>query len=134
DIEMYSVGIDRKNKNNHFLHLNLADYSYFFGDNYLFDQLDSLPSPNLIIASPPCESWSVASAMRGGNASWKQETGDSLFEPQTPLSKFTIREKEEYNDVQFKFERSFLNRVNGELCTFNLIQIIKRYDPTYYII
>ena len=43
-----------------------------FGDNKLFDELDKLPKPDLIIASPPGERWSVASAMWGGNASWKQ--------------------------------------------------------------
>lgn len=47
DIEIYSIGIDRKNKSNHFINLNLADYSRLFGDNTLFDHLDSLPNPDL---------------------------------------------------------------------------------------
>ena len=66
EIEIYSIGLDIENKNDHFINLNLADYSYLFKDNTLFDTLDNLPKPDLIIASPPCESWSVASAMRGG--------------------------------------------------------------------
>lgn len=66
EIEIYSIGLDIENKNDHFINLNLADYSYLFKDNTLFDTLDKLPKPDLIIASPPCESWSVASAMRGG--------------------------------------------------------------------
>lgn len=65
DIEIYPIGMDIENKNDHFINLNLADYSRMFGDNTLFDTLDKLPSPDLIIASPPCESWSVASAMWG---------------------------------------------------------------------
>lgn len=65
-IEIYPIGIDIESKNNHFINLNLADYSRMFGDNKLFDELDKLPKPDLIIASPPCESWSVASAMWGG--------------------------------------------------------------------
>ena len=134
EIEIYSVGIDIENKNNHFINLNLADYSYLFGNNTLFDTLDKLPKPDLIIASPPCESWSVASAMRGGNACWKQEDGDSLFEPQAPLSRFTVRDYKDYEDYQFKPDKSFLKRVNGELCIFNTIQIIKRYKPKFYII
>lgn len=32
DIEIYSIGLDIENKNNHFINLNLADYSYLFGD------------------------------------------------------------------------------------------------------
>lgn len=133
-IEVYPIGIDIENKNNHFIPLNLADYSRLFGDNKLFDTLDELPKPDLIIASPPCESWSNASAMDRGNACWKQERGDSLFEPQIPLSRFTIRNKEDYRGYQFKFDKSLLKRINGELCIFNTIEIIKRYQPKYWII
>lgn len=134
DIEIYPIGIDIENKNDHFIELDLADYSYMFGNNKMYDTLNKLPRPNLIIASPPCESWSVASAMRGGNACWKQEEGDSLFNPQTPLSKFTIRGYKDYEGYQFKYDRSFLNRINGELTIYNTIQIIKKYKPEYYII
>ena len=73
NIAIYSVGLDVENKNDHFIHLNLADYSYMFGDNKMYYTLDRLPKPDLIIASPPCESWSVASAMDSGNACWKRE-------------------------------------------------------------
>lgn len=133
-IEMYSLGLDITNRNNHFINIDLANYGYLFGHTEMFDILDDLPSPDLIIASPPCESWSVASAMKGGNASWKQEQGDALFEPQTPLSRFTIRSYEDYEGYQFKYERSFINRINGELCTYNTIKIIERYNPEFYII
>lgn len=134
DIEIYSIGLDIENKNHHFINLNLADYSYLFGNTQLFDALDQLPSPDIIIASPPCESWSVASAMKDGNASWKQQKGDGLFSPQVPLSRFTIRDYKDYEGYQFKPEKSIINRINGELCTFNLIKIIKLYDPKVYII
>lgn len=135
NIDIYSIGLDIENKNNHFINLNLADYRYYlFGDKTLYKTLDKLPKPDFIIASPPCESWSVASAMDGGNACWKQEQGDSLFEPQTPLSRFTIRDYKDYEKYQFKPEKSLVTRINGELCVFNLIQIIKKYKPTYFII
>ena len=133
-IEFYSIGLDITNKNDHFINLNLGDYGYLFGDNQMFNKLDELPKPDLIIASPPCESWSVASAMAGGNASWKQEQGDALFEPQEPLSRFTIRGHEDYEKYQFKYERSFINRINGELCAYNTIKIIERYKPKVHII
>lgn len=45
NIEIYPIGIDIENKNNHFINLNLADYSRLFGDNALFDTLDKLPKP-----------------------------------------------------------------------------------------
>lgn len=136
-IEVYPIGIDIENKNNHFIPLNLADYSRLFGDNKLFDTLDELPHPDLIIASPPCESWSNASAIANGNACWKQEDlSDSLFEPQIPPSMFTIRTSKDYEDAyhNYQYDRQFMKRVNGELCAFNTIEIIKRYQPKYWII
>ncbi len=63
NIEIYPIGIDIERKNNHFIELNLADYSRLFGNGILFDTLDKLPRPDVILASPPCESFSVASAM-----------------------------------------------------------------------
>lgn len=137
DIEIYSIGLDIENKNNHFINLNLADYSRLFGDNTLFDTLDELPHPDLIIASPPCESWSVASAMKNGNACWKREdVSDSLFEPQVRPSPFTIRTKKEYQESHnnLDYAKQFIKRANGELTVFNTIEIIKRYNPKYFII
>ena len=137
NIEIYPIGIDIEHKNDHFINLNLADYSRLFGDNTLFDVLDQLPKPDLIIASPPCESWSNASAMTGGNACWKQEDlSDSLFIPQKEASMFTIRNASDYEEayINYKYDRQFMKRVNGELCAFNTIEIIKRYNPKYFII
>lgn len=134
EIELYSIGMDKEHKNDHFINLNLAAYSFDGKVNPLFKVLDQLPEPDMILASPPCESWSVASAMKNGNASWKQEAGDALFQPQIPLSRFTVRDYKDYEGVQFIPEKSLLNRINGELCTFNTIQIIKRYNPDFYII
>lgn len=137
NIKVYPIGIDIEKKNSHFIPLNLADYSRLFGDNKLFTTLDKLPHPDLIIASPPCESWSNASAIANGNACWKQENlSDSLFEPQIPPSMFTIRGKKDYEDAynNYQYDRQFMKRVNGELCIFNTIEIIKKYQPKYWII
>lgn len=137
DIEIHPIGIDIERKNNHFINLNLADYSRLFGNNTLFDTLDKLPKPDLIIASPPCESWSNASAIPNGNACWKKEDlSDSLFEPQREPSPFTIRSNSDYEQAynNYKYDRQFMKRVNGELCVFNTIEIIKRYRPEFFII
>lgn len=134
NFENYAIGIDRENKNSHFINLDLADYKRLFGDNTLFDTLDKLPKPDVILASPPCESWSVASAMDRGNACWKQERGDSLFEPQIELSRFTVRDYSDFEKYLPKPENSILTRINGELTIFNTIQIIKRYQPHIYVI
>lgn len=39
NIDIYPIGIDIENKNDHFINLNLADYGRLFGDNTLFDTL-----------------------------------------------------------------------------------------------
>ena len=59
-----------------------------------------------------------------------------MFSSQTPLSRFTIRGHKDYepSNVQFKYDRSFVNRINGELCTYNTIKIIKHFKPKFYII
>lgn len=67
NIDIYPVGIDIENKNNHFINLNLADYNRLFGDNTLFDELDKLPKPDLIIASPPVMLVLCLRAMLAGN-------------------------------------------------------------------
>src|SRR5699024_3760305 len=126
--EVYSVEWDKQHKN-----IDLyADIATVTSQQIL----EEFGKPDIIWASPPCESWSVASAMKDGNASRKQEKGDSLFSTQTPLSRFTIRGYKDYEpaNVQFKYDRSFVNRINGELCTYNTIKIIKHFKPKYYII
>ena len=137
NIEIYSIGMDIENKNNHFINLDLADYKRIFGDNTLFDVLDKLPKPDLVIASPPCESWSNASAMENGNACWKRnDVSDSLFAPQVRPSPFTIRANQDYESayINYQYDRQFLKRINGELTAFNTVEIIKRYRPQFWVI
>lgn len=137
EIEIYSIGLDIENKNDHFINLNLADYSYMFGNNQMYDTLDKLPKADLIIASPPCEYWSVASALKNGNGCWKREdVSDNLFVPQLQPSPFTIRTQKDYEQSHnnLNYQKQFLKRVNGELTVFNTIQIIKHYNPKYFII
>jgi DNA methylase (fragment) len=102
----------------------------------LWDVLDRLEPPDVILASPPCESWSVASAMKGGNACWKQEQGitTSLFGGYEESSKFTIRNKDDYSNYQFKYDKSFLTRINGEMCIYNTLKIIDHYKPKIFVI
>lgn len=124
DVENYSIGMDKESGSTNYIEVDLADLSGYFGKSKMMDSLSKLPKPDVIIASPPCESWSLGSTMQGGNACWSHTKGNS----------FTIRESEEYESVQFKQEKSFYNRVNGELTVFNLIKIIRCFEPKIYII
>lgn len=139
--EIYSIGIDIENKNSHFINCNLADYSRLFNeDGGVFQVLDELPKPDIILASPPCESWSNATAMKDGNASWYSETYENLFGEMKGTNNFTIRTKEQvesHNEItSFKkfWWKTFCSRINGELCTFNTVEIINRYKPKVWII
>lgn len=134
EIEIYSVGLDVENKNSHFLNQNLADYSRLFGSKDLWNSLDTLPKPDLIIASPPCESWSVASAMYEGNACWKREQLTDWEESRKEISPFTIRDIDDYDGYQYNPLTQVIKRVNGELCALNLTEIIRRYKPKYWVI
>ena len=121
--------------------MDLADYSQLFGDNKLFDELDKLPKPDVIFASPPCESWSNASAIKGGNICWQTETIYTLFGSYEMTSPFTLRDRgsfdKKFNDAtMFKpnWWKTIYNRNNGELCAFNTIRIIERYEPEIWVI
>ena len=104
--------------------------------NALWEQLDKLDRPDVILASPPCESWSVASAMKGGNACWKQEQDIiiNLFGEYERGSRFTIRNQADYEKYQFQYDKSFLTRINGEMCIYNTLKIIERYQPKVFVL
>lgn len=97
-----------------------------FDDFSLLEKLSQLPKPDVIIASPPCESWSMASAIKGGNSSWKH----------VKESDFIIRGVEDYEDekVQYKFTRSYLQRINGELTAYVVALLITLCEPKIYIV
>lgn len=136
-IVIYSIGRHSKNKISPDVNdVDLADFSRLFfgmGRDALFKTLDNLPKPDVILASPPCESFSLASTMKGGNACWMwdKNSDDSLT--------FKVRTKKQYdpafiNKKGFMIERQLLKRINGELCLFNTVEIIKRYQPKVWVI
>lgn len=116
NIENYSIGLDRLNKNEHFINVDLSSME-------CLEVLNTLPKPDLIIASPPCESWSIASAMNGGNACWKWKNDE-----------LNIRTKKEYSNTRYNNIKSSRNRIMGELTVLTLIEIIQYFKPKYYII
>lgn len=74
--------------------------------------------------------------MKGGNACWKQEKDMTinLFGEYEQGSKFTIRNQADYENYQFKYDKSFLTRINGEMCIYNTLKIIERYQPKVFVI
>ena len=125
DHKLIPIGLDIKKRRNDFVQLDLA-VNTLIHKKALESTLDGLSKPDVILASPPCESWSIGSAMAKGNACWKQE--------EKGLSRFTVRDYTDFERYQCKPLKSLLNRLNGELCIFNTIDIIKKYKPKFYII
>lgn len=122
DCEVYCIGIDQNGYG-----VNLADYSFMFGDDKLYNKLCDYPTPDIIFASPPCESWSVASGMKGGNSAyiWKE------------IDMLAIRPFESYKERFDNYDtyiRTMYTRINGELCLLNTFRIIDMFKPTYYFI
>jgi len=144
DVEIYSIGIDIENKNDHFIHLDLADYSEIFtGESEFFKKLDELPRPDTILASPPCESWSQATSLKNGTNYWQttQEINTLFGEYEVPTT-FTLQTKKNFDDALEKrsgafkacWHKTIYNQVNGILCAFNTLRIIERYKPRIWII
>lgn len=135
-IEYYAIGIDMeagtKNATQmNFINCNLADLGEYFGESTMWDTLDKLPKPDIILASAPCESYSMASAIKGGgNTPWKRDEDRN----------FIVRPKSELdaiNDTGTPYKRIFwksiYNRLNGEACCFNTTRIIERYEPKVWV-
>lgn len=130
-VDVIAIGVDKTQKSSaNFINLDLANYKIIFGDNTLFETLDKLPRPDIILASPPCESWSIASAMKGGNAfyKWSKNNDDLIVR--------TDKEITSKNHTPFKHypDKTLYTRINGELCAFNTIEIIRRYQPKVWVI
>lgn len=80
EADIYSVGIDIENKSTDFLNLNLGDISEYFGESLLFQELDKLPKPDIILASPPCFTGETrVNTPRGYKRIDKIKVGDEVY-------------------------------------------------------
>ena len=132
-IDVYGVGISHYGKDtNHYVNFNLADFSELFGAPSLASRLlKALPKPDIIVASPPCESWSHMTSINNGNIHWKRYAS-KLF-PENKI--FQLQDV----DVQSGFVKAndiktFYTRVNGELCHQNTWDIIKKTKPSVFMV
>ena len=142
-MDIYSIGIDVNGKSSdRFINLNLADYSDIFSESEMFRVLDELPKPDIILASPPCESWSNAGNIPGGgNAYWCTAKINTVLGEFDSDHKYSIQRKahlDKHNDtttnIKKRIDKSIKVRVNGELCALNSMLIIERYLPNVWII
>lgn len=132
-IEVYGVGISHYGKDtDHYVNFDLANFSELFGKPSLATRLlKVLPKPDIIVASPPCESWSHMTSINNGNIHWKRYAS-KLF-PENKI--FQLQDV----DVQTGFVKAadiktFFTRVNGELCHQNTWDIIKETKPSVFMV
>ncbi|MGZ9755496.1 hypothetical protein ACXYRO_01895 [Mycoplasma sp. 4013] len=122
--EIYTWDITEPTRNNHYK-LDLAS------DN-IVQLFWKYPRPDIIVASPLCQSFSCVLAMKGGGTPfWKlNETKDYVLE----------RSVEEFERLKGGFTKNlkadvqlFIKRL-GEKCLNNTIELIKFYKPKYFYI
>lgn len=127
--EVHSIGINDisfREKKNYFYHkidLSLNNFN-------LIKQLKALPHPDIILASPPCESWSGADC--AGKMTRKiDEQGNWIVQN----AKFYDEYNKKCHPVK---RRSFINkernRIIGESTIGATINIIKYFDPKFWVI
>lgn len=133
DIEIYGVGISHYGKNtDNYVNFDLSDFTELFGaDGVGYKLLKLLPKPDIIVASPPCESWSHMTSINNGNVHWKRYAS-KLF-PENKV--FQLQD----TDVATGFVKggsikTFYTRINGELCHQNTWEIIKTVKPKVFMV
>ncbi|AAC33770.1 putative C5 methylase MarMP [Mycoplasma phage MAV1] len=129
EFEVHSIGINYiefpKAKNYFYHRIDLS----ILNDN-LIQELNKLPKPDIILASPPCESWSIA------------DCGGRMFMGFDQTGNFIVKNKafyDEYNEkchpnkkrYFFQKERS---RIAGEATIAATVQIIKFFNPLVWVI
>lgn len=132
-IDIYGVGLSHYGKNtDHYVNFDLADFGELFGGANIGEKLlKLLPKPDIVVASPPCESWSYLTTINNGNLHWKRYAS-KLF-PENKV--FQLQDI----DVQSGFVKNngiktFYTRINGELCHQNTWEIIKKAKPKVFMV
>lgn len=129
EFNVYSIGINDKHfndKKNYFYHridLSLNNFN-------LINELKKLPKPDIILASPPCESWSGA------------DCNGRMFRSIDKDGKWIVKNKKYYdiyNETCHPVKRRYFcqkeqSRIIGESTIGGTIKIIKHFKPKVWII
>lgn len=132
-IDLYGVGISHYGKDtDRYLNFDLSDFTELFtGESIASKLLKKLPQPDIIVASPPCESWSHMTSINNGNVHWKRYAS-KLF-PENKI--FQLQDVDvETGFVKGQGIKTFYTRVNGELCHQNTWEIIKKVHPKVFMV
>ena len=129
NIDVHSVGINNvtfSEKQNFFYHkidLSLNNFN-------LIDDLKKLPKPDIILASPPCESWSGA------------DCAGKMFRSIDKNGNWIVKNKkyyDKYNKTAHPVKRRYFiqkerSRLIGESTIGGTIEIIQHFKPSIWVI
>ncbi len=126
DYDIYTIDILPKTKDGRDnIVIDLAYENYFA----LEEELKKLPKPDIIVASPMCNSFSRAATGAGGNASWIVEENNQLsFRPDYHYGDKT-KVKRNYN-----VDKLIENRRLGFRAVLNTLIIIRDFKPKVWYI
>lgn len=128
DYDIYTIDILPKTKDGRKnITIDLANENF----TEILVDLEDLPSPDIIVASPMCNSFSTASGMKGSGASgWEY----ILDEQGNRTGKLYIRPKEHFDNSRLKYENALPKAQLGERAIINTIKIIKLFKPKHWYI
>ena len=126
----------REREKEHYISIGINDNDW---DNYykidlsiqndtLITELEKLPKPDIIVASPPCESWSIADNQR---RLWRKQVGRMIevFTYQDELENRKI-----FNNGKRDYYKQWKTTLNGISTILGTLKIIDYFKPKYWVI
>lgn len=118
-----SIGINDNNWSNYYK-INLS-----IQNENLIKELEKLPKPDIIVASPPCESWSIADNQQ---RLWREQQGNNI--------KVHLKSDIEHNNKTMyptrkrDYYKQWRTTLNGISTTLGLLKVIEHFKPPIWII
>ena len=118
-----SIGINDNDWNNYYK-INLS-----IQNEKLIKELEKLPKPDIIVASPPCESWSIADNQQ---RLWREQKGNII--------KVHLKKDIEHNNQVMGVNRKrdyykqWRTTLNGLSTTLGLLKILEHFKPKIWVI
>lgn len=123
-IDVYTFDITEPQHDKQFK-LDLSDWDIIL-------KLKDYPKPDIIVASPLCQSFSCALAVKGGTVAWKKL--DDGWIQQRTLDEIKECLKSNPYMKNWKAEVMLQRAKLGVMCIYNTLRIIEHYQPKYFYI
>lgn len=130
--KVYSIGINERNEN------------LEWNDNYIYKKIDislinfnllnefeTLDKPDIILASPPCESWSIADS---GATMVKKINNDCTWQIQNKKFYDDYNAICEHAQMKRQFHNKEQSRILGESTIGATIRLIQVFKPKFWVI